>query len=104
LNHHLINFERDPKKYDLETVRAIVNLRRKINLLMIEKCFVLEEDYCPISDVPVKQCKLLVDSQDKRKIYLPHGYLQDYIEKLLIKAVSMAKTVSSDVVLDDLTE
>ena len=81
-SHYLSNNEQIIENYDLELLKKIDKLRRKINILLLINRYKYEQNKRPILDIEIERYKILIDTLEKTGIFLEKTYVQKFIEAL----------------------
>ena len=79
---YLSNKEALKEQYELNIIKRMDKLRRKINYLLLQNRFKFEQSKRPILDINIERCIILINSLKITSIYIEKIELQKFIREL----------------------
>ena len=90
ISFYLAQFEKGRIYENIETLKAMSALRKKIDRLTITHRYIFERDKAPILDIPIDRCKIVANDSKKTEIYLDRAEVPKFISNIYSKLENKA--------------
>ena len=102
ISEYVANFERSLQTKDLEILKIMDIIRRKLNYYLLEFRYKFVENQAPILNIKISRYKILCDSLEKTAIYLEKGESRTFMKNLREELDNKAKNINSSYQFQDI--
>ena len=102
ISEYIANFERSLQTKELELLKIMDIIRRKLNYYLLEFRYKFVENQAPILNIKISRYKILCDSLEKTAIYLEKGESRTFMKNLREELDNKAKNINSSYQFQDI--